>query len=216
MTCDDFRGFAISSILSKVFEHCILDRFSNYFSTNDNQFGFKKNLRCSHAIFMINNIVGRYVRDGSTVNLCAVDLSKAFDRINHHALLLKLIKRHLPTNLLDILDLWLSNSWSCVKWLNCMTLFEFKKNRTWCTVSISLCSVFRWNCWSSSQWHSQLRDSICWWHFIFIAVTLRSTKNVYCMRNRTNIVRHDYKCKKNHVVYALDLGLKLAALISLQ
>jgi hypothetical protein len=123
VTCDDFRGIAISSVLSKVFEHCILDRFRNYFSTNDNQFGFKKNLSCSHAIFTINNIVGRFVSGGSTVNLCAVDLSKAFDRINHHALLLKLIKRHLPNNLLDILDLWLSNSWSCVKWLDTFSNF---------------------------------------------------------------------------------------------
>jgi hypothetical protein len=39
-----FRGIAISSILSKVFEHCISDRFRNYFATNDNQFGCKKNL----------------------------------------------------------------------------------------------------------------------------------------------------------------------------
>jgi hypothetical protein len=85
MICDDFRGITISSILSKVFEHCILDRFRNYFSSNDNQFGFKKNLSCSHAIFTINNIVSRFVCGGSTVNLCAVDLSKAFDRINHHA-----------------------------------------------------------------------------------------------------------------------------------
>jgi hypothetical protein len=57
MTCEDFRGIAISSILSKVFEHCILDRFRNYFSTNNNQFGFKKKLSFSHAIFTINNIV---------------------------------------------------------------------------------------------------------------------------------------------------------------
>jgi Reverse transcriptase (RNA-dependent DNA polymerase) len=85
MTYDDFRGIAISSVLSKVFEHCILDRFRNYLSTNDNQFGFKKNLSCSHAIFTINNIVGCFVWGGSTVNLCAIDLSEAFDRINHHA-----------------------------------------------------------------------------------------------------------------------------------
>jgi hypothetical protein len=125
MTCDDFRGIAISSILSKIFEHRILERYSNYFSTNDNQVGFKKNLSCSHAVFTVNNIVGRFVNGGSTVNLCAIDLSKAFDKTNHHALLIKLMKRHLPNNLLDILDLWLSNSWSCVKWFN--TLSDFFK-----------------------------------------------------------------------------------------
>ena len=49
MTCDDFRGIAINSILSKVFEHCILDKFKSFLSTNDNQFGFKKGLGCSHG-----------------------------------------------------------------------------------------------------------------------------------------------------------------------
>ena len=42
MTCNDFRGIAISTILSKTFEHCILERFKNYFSTSDNQFAFQK------------------------------------------------------------------------------------------------------------------------------------------------------------------------------
>jgi len=27
LTCDDFRGIAISPVLSKVFEHCLLDRY---------------------------------------------------------------------------------------------------------------------------------------------------------------------------------------------
>ena len=35
-----FRGIAISSILSKVFEYCLLDRFKDYFVSADNQFGF--------------------------------------------------------------------------------------------------------------------------------------------------------------------------------
>lgn len=42
MTFNDFRGIAISSIVSKVFEHCILDKFESYFLTDDNQFGLKK------------------------------------------------------------------------------------------------------------------------------------------------------------------------------
>lgn len=40
MSCSDFRGISISCIMSKVFEHCILSQFSEYFKTKDNQFGF--------------------------------------------------------------------------------------------------------------------------------------------------------------------------------
>jgi len=36
------------------------------------------------------------VSDGSTVNICALDISKAFDRVYHFALLKLLIDRKLP------------------------------------------------------------------------------------------------------------------------
>ena len=32
--------------------------------------------------------------------MCAIDLSKAFDKVNHHALYLKLMKRFIPNELL--------------------------------------------------------------------------------------------------------------------
>jgi hypothetical protein len=114
--CSDFRGIAISCILSKVLEHCILDRFNEFFSTNDNQFGFKKSTSCSHSIYSVRNIVNRFIDGGSTANLCTIDLSKAFDKVNHHALFIKLMKRRIPIKLLDLLVYWLENCFSCVKW----------------------------------------------------------------------------------------------------
>jgi len=35
MSCNDFRGIAISPIISKVFEHCVLDRFRSCFNSYD-------------------------------------------------------------------------------------------------------------------------------------------------------------------------------------
>ena len=113
---DDFRGIAISPILSKVFEYCLLDRCESFFSSSDNQFGFKKNTGCSNAIFSVRKTVEKYVNDGSTVNLCAIDLSKAFDKVNHHALFIKLMNRNIPHQLLDIIIGFFSECFSCVKW----------------------------------------------------------------------------------------------------
>jgi exonuclease III len=125
MTCNDFRGIAISSALSKVFELCILDKFKSFFSTEDNQFGFKKGLGCSHAIYTVQNIVNTFIKDGSTVNICALDLTKAFDKTNHHALFIKLMRRKIPVDLLDTLEYWLSNNWSCIKWFSTFS-YAFK------------------------------------------------------------------------------------------
>ena len=63
-------------------------KFQSVFATEDNQFGFKKNLSCNHAIYTVRNVVDRYVNGGNrpTVNLCAIDLTKAFDKVNQHAL----------------------------------------------------------------------------------------------------------------------------------
>ena len=62
------------------------------------------------------SVVDRFVKDGSTVNICSVDLSKAFDKVDHSALFIKLMKRQVPVKLLDSLVYWLQNCWSCVKW----------------------------------------------------------------------------------------------------
>jgi Reverse transcriptase (RNA-dependent DNA polymerase) len=123
MACSDFRGIAISSILSKVFEYCILDRYEMFFTTKDNQFGFKKNVGCNHAIYTVRNAVNRFLHGGSTVNLCALDISKAFDKVNHNALFIKLMCRRVPIELLDMLVYWLANCSSCVKWNGVLSQF---------------------------------------------------------------------------------------------
>jgi len=62
---------------------------------------------CNYAIYTVHQIAARFIKGINTVNLCAIDLSKAFDKVNHHALLLKLMKRNLLVVLLDVLDKWL-------------------------------------------------------------------------------------------------------------
>ena len=57
------------------------------------------------------------VKGGNTANLCAIDMSKAFDKINYHALFVKLMKRHVPIEFLEMLENWLCDSQACVKWM---------------------------------------------------------------------------------------------------
>ena len=120
---DDFRGISISLVLSKIFAHCILDRFSSFLATSDNQFGFKKGLSCSHTIYSIRSVIDEYVAGGSTVNVCALDLSKAFDRMNHFALFIKLMNRNTPVNILAVIEKWFAISVTCVKWGDRMSIF---------------------------------------------------------------------------------------------
>ena len=107
-------------------EHCVLRRFELYFITSDNQFGFKKHLGSSwmpHAIYTVRSVVNHYVSNGSTgtLNVCAIDISKAFDRMNHFGLFIKLMDRFV--NVLLLLEDWYGKCFTGVKWdslLSCM------------------------------------------------------------------------------------------------
>ena len=41
LSINDFRDISICSIIFKYFEYCIIDRFSTFLVSSDNQFGFK-------------------------------------------------------------------------------------------------------------------------------------------------------------------------------
>ena len=93
-TIDSYRGISISPILSKVFEQRVLTRYSKFLSASPNQFGFKKGSSCGLAIYSVRKVVEHYTNCGSTVNVCLLDLSKAFDKMNHFALYIKLMSRY--------------------------------------------------------------------------------------------------------------------------
>ena len=118
MSCDDFRGIAISPVLSKIFEHCLLKHLQSFIKSEDNQFGFKKGTGCSHAIYTARHIVDRWVSQGLTANLCAIDLSKAFDKVNHHAIFIRLMRSNMPLQILQIIENLFSSCVSCVRWGN--------------------------------------------------------------------------------------------------
>jgi len=66
------------------------------------------------------SVVDYYTTRGSTVNLCTLDVSKAFDRVNHHGVYLKLMKRHVPKCFLNLLINWYSRCVAFVrKLLSC-------------------------------------------------------------------------------------------------
>jgi len=85
-TVDNYRAISISHILSRIFEQCILTRYRIFLATSPNQFGFKNGSSCGHAIYLVRNVVEHYVNGGSAVNVCLLDLSKVFDKMNHFAL----------------------------------------------------------------------------------------------------------------------------------
>jgi Reverse transcriptase (RNA-dependent DNA polymerase) len=59
------------------------------------------------------------------VNLCTLDVSKAFDKMNHHGLFIKLMNRLMPLTLSSALEDWFGCSYTFVKWIDSAS-FSFK------------------------------------------------------------------------------------------
>ena len=116
--CDksNYRPVGLCSVLSKILEAIILKRIENCLYTTANQFGFKKNLSTEMCIFLLKEVVNFYRESNTSVFLCFMDATKAFDRVNHSKLFTILIDRKVPTYLVRLLYFWYSEQLVCVKW----------------------------------------------------------------------------------------------------
>ena len=113
---DNYRPIAITSVISKILESCILKRYSHLLNTSYNQFGFKDNLSTDMCIFSLKHVIDYYSNMSSPVYLCYLDASKAFDRLNYWILFDKLLERKIPKIIVRILVYWYSNQEFLVRW----------------------------------------------------------------------------------------------------
>jgi len=64
-------------------------------------------------------IVDQIVAGGNTANMRAIDLSKAYDKVNHFGLFIRLMKRNILELLLNLIENLVSDCYACVKWNVC-------------------------------------------------------------------------------------------------
>uniref|UniRef100_A0A3P9KQQ7 Reverse transcriptase domain-containing protein n=1 Tax=Oryzias latipes TaxID=8090 RepID=A0A3P9KQQ7_ORYLA len=117
----NYRPIALSSNISKILEYVLLTRLEVHLLTSENQFGFKKSLGTDMCIYALQEIVGKYLHLNTSVFLCFIDATKAFDRVNHLKLFQKLINRGVPKYLVRLLAFWYANQTMVVKWGNVLS-----------------------------------------------------------------------------------------------
>jgi hypothetical protein len=106
-----------SSCLLKLIEMQLLDVFDEKLCLNNKQFGFLKGTSTSDACFVLKESVYRYTKNKSA-DCCAafVDLSQAFDSVNHFKLGNILLDRGIPPDLVLFLMHYLRNQLARVIW----------------------------------------------------------------------------------------------------
>ena len=91
---DNYRPISLLPIFGKIFEKLIYSRLYDFLISQkviyDKQFGFRRNHSTAHAInYSINKIIRNLEAKKHVIGIF-IDLSKAFDTIDHNKLLIKL------------------------------------------------------------------------------------------------------------------------------
>lgn len=113
---DNYRPIALTTVMSKVFENIILERYIGQLCTSDNQFGFKQKHSTEQCIFSLKQVIDFYTVNSSPVYLCFMDLSKAFDMVHHEKLFTLLQKRGVHFIVVRLLRKWYATQLFFVKW----------------------------------------------------------------------------------------------------
>ena len=73
------------------------------------------------CIFALKDIISKYRNQHSTMFLCFIDASRAFDRLNHYKLFDKMCQRGVPKYIIRVLAYWYAHQTMQVKWGNAMS-----------------------------------------------------------------------------------------------
>ena len=84
------RGIALSSLLSEIFDNCIIYAQTSFLLSDDLQFAYKPDTSTLHCVSLTTETINYYLNNSSNVYICTLDASKAFDRVNLLALFQKL------------------------------------------------------------------------------------------------------------------------------
>ena len=110
---DNYRPISVLPIFGKFFEKVLYNRLYSFFMSKNviynKQFGFRKNHSTGHAInYSVNKIISELQQRNHVIGIF-IDLSKAFDTLDHSKLITKLEHYGIRGMSLDLLKSYLTN-----------------------------------------------------------------------------------------------------------
>ena len=117
-TCSssNYRSIALTSLLLKIFDWILLLIFDEELKIDELQFGFQRNTSTTMCTWVAVETIDYFLRNGSDVFTCVMDMSKAFDLVQHSTLFWKLIDKKIPSIYIRLLFVMYCKQQANVRW----------------------------------------------------------------------------------------------------
>ena len=88
----NYRSIAISSLILKLLDWIIILLFGSSLHLNDLQFAYQPGISGNMCTYAVLETIDYFLRHGSEVFMCTMDMTKAFDMTVHSVLFSKMLK----------------------------------------------------------------------------------------------------------------------------
>ena len=92
----NYRSIAISSLLLKIFDWVVIILFGDILKLDELQFGYQAGCSTTMATWLALENIQYFLRNGSEVFVCLMDMTKTFDMVQHSLLFKKLLSSGFP------------------------------------------------------------------------------------------------------------------------
>jgi hypothetical protein len=115
LSCN-YRAISLSSIVGKIIDLIIINRYSDKLVTSDNQFGFKPKSSTTVCTMLVKEAITYYHNNDNDVYCTLLDATKAFDRVNFSKPFDKLLHIKLPIVIVRLLFKMYTGLSACIFW----------------------------------------------------------------------------------------------------
>ena len=114
-TAKNYRPVSLLSVVSKVFEKLVNNRIVDHLEKcglfSDFQYGFRSSRSTADLLTVLSDRIARTFNRSGATQAVALDISKAFDRVWHAALLHKVQSYGTSGQVFGLVSCFLSNRW---------------------------------------------------------------------------------------------------------
>ena len=112
----NYRSIAISSLILKLLDWIIILLFGSAIRLHDLQFAYQPGISGNMCTYAVLETIDYFLRHGSEVFMCTMDMTKAFDMTVHSILFSKMLKAGINAIFLRLLIFIYSEQFANVRW----------------------------------------------------------------------------------------------------